>query len=89
MTNSGGAMSPEEAKDRAGQLNGWQFVEGKKLTKSFKFNFVNKITPIAEAQQHHPDLFVSWGEVKVELSTHSAGGLTDADFELAKKIDRA
>ena len=96
MTGTAGAMSPEQAKARLGQLSGWQSDDGKKLTKSYRFrnfvqavDFVNKITPIAEEQNHHPDLLVRWGEVSVELWTHTANGLTDADFALAAKIDEA
>ena len=49
---------------------------------------VNAIAFIAEAADHHPDLAVSWGRVTVRLSTHSAGGITDKDFELAQSIER-
>lgn len=50
--------------------------------------FVNAIGYAAEAADHHPDLQVSWGKVRVSLSTHSAGGVTDKDFALARDIDR-
>ena len=50
--------------------------------------FVNRLTPIAESEGHHPDLEVSWGKVRVRLWTHAAGGLTENDFVLAAKIDR-
>jgi 4a-hydroxytetrahydrobiopterin dehydratase len=42
----------------------------------------------AEEMNHHPDLSVSWSEVKVSITNHAAGGLTEADFELAAKIDQ-
>jgi 4a-hydroxytetrahydrobiopterin dehydratase len=48
---------------------------------------VNAIGYLAEAAWHHPDLSVTWGKVWVKLKTHSAGGITDRDFALAKKID--
>jgi len=48
---------------------------------------VNTIAFLAEAAYHHPDLTVSWAKVWVKLQTHSAGGITDKDFELAKKIE--
>ena len=64
------------------------------LSKTFTFsNFVNglafvaKITVHAEVMGHHPDIELSYGKVKVILSTHDAKGLTNDDFELAKKID--
>jgi 4a-hydroxytetrahydrobiopterin dehydratase len=50
-------------------------------------DFVNRITPIAEEMNHHPDLAISWNKVNVSLSTHSEGGITENDFELAAKID--
>lgn len=48
---------------------------------------VNTIGFLAEATNHHPDLTVTWGKLWVKLKTHSAGGITDKDFELAKKIE--
>ena len=50
---------------------------------------VNAIGYLCEAAWHHADLAVTWGKVWVKLKTHSAGGITDKDFELAKKIDEA
>ena len=80
------------------QVEGWivEKIDGHlRLTKVFKFKgfmpgveLVNKIAPIAEAEQHHPDLLVSWGAVTVWLWTHAAGGLTENDFILAAKLDR-
>ena len=94
------ALGPAEAAglmDRLG--DGWQIEETKghlQLTRSFRFpdflgavDFVNRITPIAEAEGHHPDLLVTWGRVRVQLWTHVAGGLTENDFILAAKIDEA
>lgn len=50
--------------------------------------FVNRVAELAEAANHHPDILVhGWKKVRLELSTHSAGGLTDADFALAGSID--
>ncbi len=78
------------------QVHGWRVEGGKKLVKSYRFknfvqavDFVNQITPIAEAEGHHPDLMVRWGEVRAELWTHAAGGLTENDFILAAKMDQA
>jgi len=79
-----------------GQLEGWRVEGGKRLVKRFEFKnfvdavaFVNKITPVAEAEGHHPDLEVGWGRVGVSLTTHVIGGLSENDFILAAKIDRA
>jgi 4a-hydroxytetrahydrobiopterin dehydratase len=73
----------------------WQLVdEGRLLARGFKFknfvetmDFVNKIAAIAEEQQHHPDLTVSYNTLGVELMTHAVGGLSENDFILAAKID--
>ncbi len=77
------------------QLSGWQVEDDKKIVKSYRFhnfveavNFVNALTPVAEREGHHPDLYVRWGEVRVDLWTHKIGGLAEADFVMAAKIDR-
>ncbi len=90
-----GTLSGQEVSTRASRLKGWKVEEGKKLAKTFSFkdfvgavDFVNRITPLAEAAGHHPDLFVTWGKVTVYLTSHSAGGLTENDFRLAGEIDQ-
>ena len=87
-------LSDEEIDGRLGELEGWS-REGAALTRTFQFDdfagsidFVNRITPPAEEMNHHPDLAISWNTVDVTLSTHSEGGLTDSDFELAHHIDQ-
>jgi 4a-hydroxytetrahydrobiopterin dehydratase len=51
--------------------------------------FVNRVADLAERANHHPDILVhGWNHVRLTLSTHSQGGLTEADFELAARIDR-
>ncbi len=57
--------------------------------KNFKktMEFVNKVAAIAEEEQHHPDLTISYGDVGIELMTHAIGGLSENDFILAAKID--
>lgn len=49
--------------------------------------FVNAVGVLAESLQHHPDITIQWNKVKLCLTTHDAGGLTQKDFDLAKKID--
>ena len=75
-------------------LEGWE-REGKAIAKAFdrgdfagSVEFVSRLAEPAEAMNHHPDLSISWSEVRVSLSTHSAGGLTARDFELARRIDQ-
>ena len=89
------ALTRGEIEPLAAQVETWKVEDGKRLTKAFKFKnfleavaFVNIITPVAEAEGHHPDLHVRWGEVRVILWTHAAGGLTENDFILAAKIDQ-
>jgi len=77
----------------------WQITTAqsglKKLSFEFSFAdfpaavaFVNKIVPVAEAEGHHPDLYIFYNRVRVELYTHSIGGLSENDFILAAKIER-
>jgi 4a-hydroxytetrahydrobiopterin dehydratase len=78
------------------QVEGWTVEANKKLHKPFRFKnfvqaveFVNAVTQVAEHEGHHPDLYVRWGEVRVSLWTHKIDGLTESDFVMAAKIDRA
>jgi 4a-hydroxytetrahydrobiopterin dehydratase len=86
-------LSEEEIGARLGELEGWE-REGETITKSFdradftgSVKFVDSIVEPAEEMNHHPDLEISWSDVKVKITTHSEGGLTGNDFELAKRID--
>ena len=86
-------LSDEEIEGRLRGLEGWE-RSGDAIRKAFacgdfkgSVDFVNRLTPAAEEMNHHPDLAISWSTVTVSLSTHSQGGLTDSDFELAAKID--
>jgi 4a-hydroxytetrahydrobiopterin dehydratase len=61
----------------------WTFADFKSAVA-----FVGRVADAAEADNHHPDILVhGWNKVRLELSTHSEGGLTAADFELAARID--
>lgn len=86
-------LSPDEVEARLTELPGWQRVDDT-IQRRFEFEdfaeaigFVNRIAPVAEEMSHHPDLAVSWSVVTVTITTHAQGALTDADFELARKID--
>jgi 4a-hydroxytetrahydrobiopterin dehydratase len=75
---------------------GWRLNEAGHLERAFEFDdfadalaFANRIGEVAEAEKHHPDLHVSWGQCTVEIWTHKIGGLTESDFYLAAKADRA
>ena len=88
-------LTPEQIEPLLGQLQGWEVEDGKKLVKRFKFRnfvqaveFVNALTPVAEEEGHHPDLYVSWGLVRAYMWTHKIDGLTESDFYMAAKLDR-
>jgi len=73
-------------------LSGWEIREGE-LKRLYKFSdfkeamaFVNRVADLAAAVDHHPDIDIRYNKVRLTLSTHSAGGLTEKDFSLAKQI---
>jgi 4a-hydroxytetrahydrobiopterin dehydratase len=85
-------LNDEEIEERLADLDGWE-RDGEAIRRRFKLDdfkgsvdFVNRLTPEAEEMNHHPDLAISWNEVTVTISTHSEGGLTANDFELARRI---
>lgn len=86
-------LDDAEIEARLADMADWERA-GEAIAKTFdrgdfvgSVRFVDSLVEPAEAMNHHPDLEISWSEVKVVLSTHSEGGLTAADFELAGKID--
>jgi 4a-hydroxytetrahydrobiopterin dehydratase len=71
----------------------WRVIEGHHLEKEFKFDdfrqalsFTNRVGELAEQEGHHPDIYLSWGKVRITLWTHKVDGLTENDFILAAKI---
>lgn len=73
----------------------WALVEACRIERTFKFSdfkaaleFVNRVGELAEWEQHHPDIHLAYGKVRVELWTHKVDGLSVNDFILAAKIDR-
>lgn len=77
-----------ELKGVAWQREGDEIVKSVVLTDFTEaMSFVNQVAELAEARNHHPDISISWNKVGLRLSTHSAGGLTAQDFELARAID--
>jgi 4a-hydroxytetrahydrobiopterin dehydratase len=86
-------LSDEEIDERLARLDGWS-RDGDAIAKQFKqgdfqgsVDFVNRLTPAAQEMNHHPDLEISWDTVSIHVTTHSKGGLTANDFELAARID--
>ena len=87
-------LSPSEISDRLKDLPGWR-LDGAAIVRDYQTDgwpttlmLVNAIGFFAEAADHHPDLAVSWGKVQVKLWTHSAGGVTASDVELAQLIEQ-
>jgi 4a-hydroxytetrahydrobiopterin dehydratase len=85
-------LSDEEIEEQLSELDGWERA-GDAIRRRFTFgdfkgsvDFVTRLTPEAEAMNHHPDLEISWDTVIVSITTHSEGGLTENDFQLARRI---
>lgn len=88
------ALPREKVEKLLAEYRGWQPVEDKKIVKEFKFKdfieakyFLDLISVIAQEQGHHPTLTIIYNKLKITLTTHSAGGLTENDFIMAKIID--
>jgi 4a-hydroxytetrahydrobiopterin dehydratase len=86
-------LSEAEIEAKLAELDGWK-RSGGAIEKGFgcgdfvgSVKFVKSLVGPAEEMGHHPDLEISWDTVTVTISTHSEGGLTAADFELAGKVD--
>ncbi len=93
MTDKEPTLDAEQVDRHLKSLPGW-YIEDKLLRRIYKTDgwpttlmLVNAIGYIAEAAWHHPDLSVTWGKVTVKLTTHSAGGLTEKDFAVARRIE--
>ncbi len=89
------ALEPSQVVGYLTQVDGWEVIDNKKIQKSFKFknfkeavNFVNKVADIAEQEQHHPDIYIFYNRVNLELYTHTISGLSENDFIMAAKIDK-
>ena len=86
-------LSEEEIGSRLSDRRGWERQDDA-IVRVFEtadfvgsVDLVNRIAPVAEEMNHHPDVSISWNRVTVSLSTHSQGGLTESDFALAERID--
>jgi 4a-hydroxytetrahydrobiopterin dehydratase len=87
-------LTDQEVAAELARLPGWEIREGK-LHRDFElkdfseaFAFMTRVALLAEKMDHHPDWSNSWNKVTIELITHSAGGLTRNDFDLAAKIQK-
>ena len=87
-------LSPEVVQSRLASLPGWHIELGE-LVRTFQFEdfvaalaFVNRVGELAEQAGHHPDIDIRYNRVRLALVTHSAGGLTEKDFDLANGIQK-
>ncbi len=95
-----GGVPPLEGKELeklSAQLGGgWRVVDGHHLEKQYGFDdfagalaFTNAVGAIAEAEGHHPDIYLAWGQVRLTIWTHKIDGLTESDYILAAKAEEA
>ncbi|OGK08917.1 hypothetical protein A2767_04195 [Candidatus Roizmanbacteria bacterium RIFCSPHIGHO2_01_FULL_35_10] len=90
------SMVKEDIDKYLSQLkNQWEVIEEKKINYTFKFktfkeaiSFINKVADLAESENHHPNIHILYNKIKIVLSTHSVGGLSENDFILAAKIEK-
>ncbi len=87
------ALSEREVSEALAALEGWT-LEGGKLHREFRFGdfseafgFMTRAALVAETMNHHPEWFNVYGRVVVDLTTHDAGGLTELDFALARRMN--
>jgi 4a-hydroxytetrahydrobiopterin dehydratase len=86
-------LSPAAVQEKLKELQGWSLT-GKEIVREFSFadfvealRFVNAVGERAEAAGHHPDIDIRYNKVKLALTSHDSGGLTERDFNLAKAVD--
>mgnify|MGYP001251708108 CR=1 FL=1 len=92
----GEAYDKATAESKMEQITGWKIAEdGKSITREFitknfvaAVTFIQKIADVAEAEDHHPDIHLTgYRKLRIDLSTHALGGLTENDFIVAAKIN--
>ncbi|MEC9374693.1 MAG: 4a-hydroxytetrahydrobiopterin dehydratase [Planctomycetota bacterium] len=88
-------LTEEQVQTRLEDLADWSVIRDA-IQRTYQFKdfaeamvFVNKVAEMAEEDQHHPDILIRFNKVTLTLSTHDAGGITEKDFALAAKADRA
>jgi len=88
-------LTDAEIEDRLAAVGAWKRGDDHSIVRELKFGdfaeaiaFVKRVADLAEEANHHPDILIyGWNKVRLTLSTHSQGGLTDADFSLAGRIE--
>lgn len=86
-------IKADDLKNRLKKIPEWE-LEKKHIERTFEFDefsesidFVNSVAEVSEDEEHHPDIDIRFNKVRLILSTHAKGGLTDLDFALAERID--
>ncbi len=86
-------LSRQDSEARLRGLKGWKLA-GEAIEKTYQFraymeaiSFINRVAEVAEREEHHPDIYNSWRTVRLSITTHDEGGLTEWDFDLARQID--
>lgn len=86
-------LSPEEIDAALAELSGWQREE-EALVKEFRFKtfreamaFVNEVADLARRLRHHPEIVINYNRVRLSLTTHDEGGITEKDTEFARQIE--
>ena len=86
-------LTPAQIKAALPAVKNWK-KKGAEITRTYQFKdfagamaFGNKVAKVAEEANHHPDIDIRWNKVTLTLATHSEGGLTQKDFDVAKKAD--
>ena len=89
------ALSQTEIQGKLRTLSGWALLKGKSIQKKFSFGnfkealaFVNEVGALAEQSDHHPDITINYSKVTLTLWTHTSGGVTNKDFDLAGHIEK-
>jgi 4a-hydroxytetrahydrobiopterin dehydratase len=89
------ALSQTEIQGKLRSLTGWELTKNKAIQKKFAFAnfkdalaFVNQVGELAEKADHHPDITINYNKVTLNVWTHTAGGLTTKDFDLATHIEK-
>ena len=87
-------LDDKEVKDELEKLPGWQ-LNNNQITKTYQFknynagvSFTNLCAKLAEEHDHHPDILLTYGKVQVNFSTHSAGGITPLDLQMAERVEK-
>jgi 4a-hydroxytetrahydrobiopterin dehydratase len=87
-------LTLEDIKSRMGKLQGWA-LEGDSIVRDFMFEdsriaseFISRVNELAERMNHHPLILMDESHIRLSLTTHSAGKLTEADFDMAEEIDK-